>query len=215
MPEVIKARAADGIYLLVFMLLMFLFFDSGKWTKISLVVLYCLVIWFTYMTVYMFIYYSNEKFSSHEEKLSKFVALEAIMPSGQMGNPFISKGKTVFIDVWNKSCGSCIKNLPKVRDLQRYFANDTNVVIISLYGALRESESKDWFYEEYSKRFDSLGIHFTFVDSENFTSLNIRAFPQYFMIFKSGKIMRIGDPSFDKEGIFSIYKELEKNRNAD
>ena len=63
-------------------------FDSGKWTKISLVVLYCLGD-LVYIWLFICLFITVMKFfESHEEKLSKFVALETIMPSSQMGKPF-------------------------------------------------------------------------------------------------------------------------------
>ncbi len=52
--------------------------------------------------------------------------------SGQLFNTAALKGKTLYVDFWFTACAPCIKEIPFAKELQQYFAADTNVVFLSI-----------------------------------------------------------------------------------
>lgn len=117
------------------------------------------------------------------------------------------------MNVWNKSCGSCVQKLPKIKQVENYYKNDTNVVIVSLYGALSLNETKDWFFNDYLKKKKLPDLNYSFSPETIFRKLNITSFPHYFIIDKRGEASLFSEMSFDSSLNNNIYEKIKVLEN--
>ena len=75
--------------------------------------------------------FSNEPFSN----------LELEDTSGFLFNTSNLSGKTVYVDFWFTTCPPCIREVPYYKQLQEYFAADTNIAFLSI--CIENIERKD------------------------------------------------------------------------
>ena len=102
-------------------------------------------------------------------------------------------GKTVFIDTWFTSCGSCIKQFKYVKDLEKFF-NENDIV--SLYICFGDAKEKDK-WKELVDKYQLKGYHL-FLESKN-----VIEYKSTFNIKKLKKSLFHGAPRFliiDKNG---------------
>lgn len=128
--------------------------------------------------------------------------------------PFKQSGKVYLIDFWNRSCPSCIKNLPFIEKLQSDYINDTNVKIISLYCPVQEDETKTWFYNEYLERKKKIPkINHYYTKIGNMQKYGITTFPHFYLIDKRGKGIEGTHIVFDENLPNNIYEKIETLKN--
>ncbi len=114
------------------------------------------------------------------------------------------EGKTVVIEVWASWCGDCVKNMPKLKELQ---ANNPEVVYVFL--------SVDKTAEAWKKgieKHELKGDHYLIADGmkgEFGKAINLDWIPRYIIIDKTGKIAlyRAIETDFDK--IKTTLKEIQ------
>lgn len=128
--------------------------------------------------------------------------------------PFKQKGKVYLIDFWNRSCPSCIKNLPLIERLQRNYNNDTNIKVISLYCPIQEDETKIWFYTEYLERKKKIPkINYYYTEIGNMQKYGITTFPHFYLIGKTGNGIEGTHIIFDENLPNNIYEKIETLKN--
>lgn len=92
------------------------------------------------------------------------------------------KGKVILLDFWIKNCRPCVLSVPHLNKLQKKFENmDFELISINSY------DSK----EEVGKFFDKNKVNYPVLlnGKEIATSYGVNAFPTFFIIDKSGKII--------------------------
>ncbi|MCR5861887.1 TlpA family protein disulfide reductase [Flavobacterium sp. J372] len=97
-------------------------------------------------------------------------------------------GKIIVLDLWNSSCGSCIKAFPKFEALAHEFKNDTTIEFYSLNIPIRKVDEKD----RVKKFTDKYSFSKLYADMNASKALNITAVPQYLIVDKNQNIAYIG-----------------------
>lgn len=105
------------------------------------------------------------------------------------------KGKTVLIEVWASWCSDCIKNMPKLKELQ---ANNPNVAYLFLSA---DKTADKW--KEGIEKHELKGDHFMMNDlmkGKFGTAIDLDWIPRYIILDKTGKIIiyRAIETDFEK-----------------
>lgn len=126
----------------------------------------------------------------------KYELVEKDLPNlkifDENGNPLDFKktdGKIIVLDIWNSSCGICIKKFPDFEKLKNEFSKDSSMVFYTLNLPMQSflEEKKD--VEKYTKPY-SFGK--LYADKSVQAQLNINAVPQYMIIDKNKKVRYLG-----------------------
>lgn len=119
-------------------------------------------------------------------------------------------GKIIVLDLWNSSCGVCIKAFPKFEALHNEFKNDTTIEFYSVNIPIRKVDEKDRakkFTAKYS--FSKL-----YADINASKALNITSVPQHMIIDKNQNITYIGglytEPNVFYNNFYTIIKDIHK-----
>ncbi len=136
---------------------------------------------------------SNNLTTILETQSNKIKFLETQTTLNKQLEKFI--GKTVFIDTWFTSCGSCIKQFKHTKNLEHYFDKNN---IVSLYICFGKAKDKvKW--KELIHQYQLRGYH-VFLESKNVAEykknfrINLKeslfhGAPRYLIIDKKGKLV--------------------------
>jgi thiol-disulfide isomerase/thioredoxin len=111
-------------------------------------------------------------------------------------------GKVVLLDFWSYTCGRCFEMFPDIEELHQYFANDSDVVILSVH--IGEEPLDKVAKHPRLSRFTFGKLHDP--DRQLADQLEIIAVPQTFLFDKKGNLVKrhIGYSLFD-DGIFFTW----------
>ena len=135
----------------------------------------------------------------HFDKLSPGMTAPAFSfpdTTGSLVNLTDFKGKYVYIDVWATWCVPCIREFPKLKELEEAFGDEIAFVSISV-----DMEKERW--HKYVKEKELTGIQILSHGSGKAEIMNlymIKAIPRFIMIDPEGKIVNVdaSKPSDDK-----------------
>lgn len=114
------------------------------------------------------------------------------------------KGKTVVIEVWASWCGDCVKNMPKLKELQ---AENTNVDFVFLSC---DKNAEAW--KNGIEKHELSGDHYLIPEGMKGAfgkSIDLNWIPRYIVINKKGKIALYKAIETDHEQVKSLLKSLE------
>lgn len=143
--------------------------------KIKPSILLFLLICFIILARYLFMpsYFS---FLSIDKNIQKY-SIEHIFLVDENGHDIdlkSLKGKTILFDIWNTGCGICIKKFPLLETLNKKYASDTSIKIISLNMPLSRPGDKN-LAREYTNRFGFDKIYFKYPNEHQ--KLSIKSVP--------------------------------------
>jgi thiol-disulfide isomerase/thioredoxin len=106
------------------------------------------------------------------------------------------KGKYVYMDVWATWCVPCIREIPKLKELEEYFGDKIVFVSLSI-----DTEKEKWY--KYVKENELTGIQILSQGggkAEIMDLYMIQAIPRFIMVDPEGKIVDVdaSNPSDDK-----------------
>ncbi|MCL9806306.1 TlpA family protein disulfide reductase [Flavobacterium amniphilum] len=113
------------------------------------------------------------------------------------------KGKTIVIEAWASWCGDCIKNMPKLKELQ---ISNPNAAFVFLSA---DKTSEAWLNG--IKKHDLNGDHYLMDGGMkgNFgKSINLDWIPRYIIIDKKGKVALYRAIETDHEQVDMLLKKL-------
>jgi len=216
--DTIKIRSVDLLFYLVFILAYYFIALKGRAQKvlISLLITGFTAISFFFYSVlgsHLIAFYFYEKEYTKTSVMHRdFYYLNK--DSSEITYPFKQKNKVYFIEFWNKSCPSCIKNLPEIAHLKEYYEKDTVVEIISLYCPVSDTDTREWFYNKYSvynKGIPRMNYHYTSIGNKQ--KYQINGFPHFYLIDKNGNGIEGTHVFFDKNFSNNIYEKIEFLKN--
>lgn len=115
--------------------------------------------------------------------------------------PSFERGKVYIVEFWATWCGSCIRSMPHLAELQTRYGHQGLTVIAftssQLGGSVSNSEEKVAAFIK--KRGRKLGFRFAFADDSTTLDAWMRAgrgLPQSYLVDGSGRIAFIGNPMF-------------------
>ena len=115
-----------------------------------------------------------------------------------------SRGKTLVIEVWASWCGDCVKNMPKLKELQ-----ENNKEVSYLFVSMDKTQEK-WL--EGIKKHDIKGTHFLAKDGMKGifgTAIDLDWIPRYIIVDKTGNIVLYRAIETDFEKINETLKSLQ------
>jgi thiol-disulfide isomerase/thioredoxin len=213
-----KIRSVDLLFFLLFTFSYYLIvkqFASSKKLIILLIVTLVTISFLFYQKIgsHLLAIYFNEKETYSTTSLhQEFYYLNE--DSTETVYPFRQKNKVYFIEFWNRSCPSCIKNLPSIEVLQNHYKSDTNVAIISLYCPVQQDETRHWVYQCYlknKKNIPKIKYYYTNIGVKQ--KFNIVGFPHFYLIGKDGKAIEGTHVFFDQSYSNNIYEKIETLKN--
>lgn len=126
----------------------------------------------------------------------KYEILEKDLPElktfDENGKPLDLKkadGKIIVLDIWNSSCGICIKKFPDFEKLKNEFSKDSSIVFYTLNLPMKRFIEKKKEVEKYTNPY-SFGK--LYADDNVQKQLNINSVPQYMIIDKNKKVRYLG-----------------------
>jgi len=143
----------------------------------------------------------NDVISKHVPELTLYDE------AGKRFNLKDKTGKIIVLDLWNSSCGACIKAFPKFEALRNEFKNDTIIEFYSLNIPIRKVDEK-----ERAKKFtDKYNFSKLYADINASKALNITAVPQYLIIDKNQNIAYIGGLYTETNVFYNNFYKLIKD----
>ena len=150
----------------------------------------------------------NISCSNAQEKFSEAALAETITSLNGNGSNLnrimmLHKDKTVVIEVWASWCSDCVKNLPKVKELQ---TNNPEVDFVFL--------SCDKNIDSWKKgieKHELKGEHYLIpngMKGEFAKSIDLTWIPRYIVIDKTGKIVLYNATEKENDKVFSVLKEI-------
>jgi thiol-disulfide isomerase/thioredoxin len=115
----------------------------------------------------------------------------------------LHKGKTVVIEVWASWCSDCVKNLPKIKEMQGTFT-DVDFVFLSC-----DKNVEAW--KKGIEKHQLNGDHFLIPEGMkgNFAkSIDLTWIPRYIIIDKTGKIALYNAVETDNEKVIELIKSI-------
>jgi len=106
------------------------------------------------------------------------------------------------LDIWNSSCGICIKKFPDFEKLKNEFSKDSSMVFYTLNLPMQRFLEEKQDVEKYTKPY-SFGK--LYADKSVQAQLNINAVPQYMIIDKNKKVRYLGTLN---TGTFEFYNNF-------
>jgi len=118
-----------------------------------------------------------------------FASLELEDTSGNTFNTSSLLGKTIYVDFWFTTCPPCVKEIPYSTTLQKFFANDTNVVFLNI--CIENIDQKP-AWKQMIKTKEMHGIHLFYARNRPQKINLLReykiTFPTYLLVNKEMKI---------------------------
>lgn len=111
------------------------------------------------------------------------------------------KGKTIVIEVWASWCGDCVKNMPKIKELQ---ANNPNLAYVFLSVDKTQEAWKNGIEKHEIK-----GEHYLIPDGMKGSfgkAIELNWIPRYMIVDKKGKIALFKAIETDFETINATIK---------
>lgn len=123
--------------------------------------------------------------------------------NNEMINLDYYQGNFLLIDFWASWCGPCIKQIPKLSNLQNKY-NNTNFKILSIS---IDTDYKKWLDTiiKQEMKWDNV----IDIDGEYSNEINIKSIPKTFLINPKGEIVGI---DMNNEEIEKILEKIEKNK---
>lgn len=153
-----------------------------------------------------------------DENKSEYEIIEKELPElilfDERGNLVDLKkmdNKIIVIDIWNSSCGICIKKFPDFEKLKNEFSEDSSVLFYTLNLPMKRFEEKKQDVEKYTNPYSFEKLY---ADKNVQALLKINAVPQYMIIDKNKKVRYLGSLN---TGTFEFYNNfysiIEKIKN--
>lgn len=112
------------------------------------------------------------------------------------------RGKPVYIDIWATWCSPCIKEIPKLKELEEEFQGNIHFVSIC------KSDTEDrWKAMIEDKKLGGIQL-FTDEQIPFFTDFMVQGIPRFILIDKEGKIVEANAPRPSWPQIKEVIKEL-------
>ncbi|MDO4783211.1 MAG: TlpA disulfide reductase family protein [Capnocytophaga felis] len=101
------------------------------------------------------------------------------------------KGKLVYIDVWATWCVPCLKEIPKLQELENeYHGKDIVFVSISI-----DQDKQKWTNYQTANKLTGVQLHSDMSVTDNFANLyDIQSIPRFILIDKEGNIIDANAP---------------------
>lgn len=106
----------------------------------------------------------------------------------------LSKGHIYVIDIWSSTCGICIEEFPAFELKKTEYANQKDIIFLTLNLPIKYSKSNLWEKHVESFSFASL----TTTDSAGWEKLNVQSVPDYLIVDKELKIRYQGSFNYKK-----------------
>ena len=104
-------------------------------------------------------------------------------------------GKTVYVDFWFTTCPPCLKEIPFSKNLQEYFAADTNIVFLNI--CIENIERKP-AWKQMIKEKNMPGLHLFYARNRpqkvNLLRVYKIAFPTYLLLNREMKVIGYNAP---------------------
>jgi len=142
-----------------------------------------------------------------------FAELNLEDTSGNLFNTASLRGKTIYVDFWFTTCPPCLKEIPYAKDLQQYFAEDTNLVFVSI---CIENIQRKPAWKQMIKDKQMLGIHLFYARNRPQKINLLReyqvTFPTYLLVNKEMKVIGYDAPRPSEKGwVHWAISEAERN----
>lgn len=110
------------------------------------------------------------------------------------------KGQNIFIEAWVSSCDHCIASIPKVKQIENDFGNKLKVITINF----------DYDLEETKQAIKDHQIAYKVLigNSQFDKDYDIRSFPSYYVIDKTGKIVYANRGAITGEKEKAVFEAL-------
>jgi thiol-disulfide isomerase/thioredoxin len=147
-----------------------------------------------------------------------FAELELEDTSGKLIKTSSLTGKTIYVDFWFTTCPPCIKEMPYAKSLQEYFANDTNIVFLSI--CIENIQTKT-AWKQIIKDKALPGLHLFYARNRpqkvNLLRKYKITFPTYLLVNKEMRVIGYNAPRPSEKGLvhWSIMKAAEGKSLAD
>lgn len=165
-----------------------------------------LVSYLNFENMYNYLFYLKNKSEMVEKKFPKINIYDKNNLSINFEEEY--KGKIIVINLWNNSCGYCIKNFPKYEKLKNHYRNDTLVEVISIN---IQSEKKNIALSE--KFLNKFTFSNFYTDNSIYEKLKINGVPYYVILDENFKIKYIGSLNTEKlETYNNIYDLIENEK---
>lgn len=141
-----------------------------------------------------------------------FAELELEDTSGILVKTSSLTGKTMYVDFWFITCPPCIKEIPYTKALHEYFANDTNIVFLTI--CIENIETKN-AWKQMIKTQELPGLHLFYARNRpqkvNVLRKYNLTFPTYLLVNKEMKVIGYNAPRPSEKGLvhWSIMKAAE------
>lgn len=113
------------------------------------------------------------------------------------------KGKTIVIEAWASWCGDCVKNMPKLKELQAHHPNAAFVFLSA------DKTQEAWL--KGIEKHELKGDHYLMdggMKGSFGKSINLDWIPRYIIVDKTGKIALYRAIETDHEQVNSLLKTL-------
>lgn len=143
-----------------------------------------------------------------------FAALFLEDTGGHIFNTASLVGKTVYVDFWFTACAPCIKEIPFGKCLQQFFADDTNIVFLSI---CIENIDRKPVWKQMVRERELPGIHLFYARNKPQKVNLLReydvTFPTYILINKKMKVVEYDAPRPSEAGLVQwIIAEAEHGK---
>lgn len=112
------------------------------------------------------------------------------------------KGKIIYIDLWATWCGPCLQELPQLDSLRKQYANNSNIVFVSLC----VNERVDDWKKDIQKR-NQQGIQL-FADRNQMLPYKIYSIPRTIIVDKDFKVLMMNGPTPSNPGLKAYLNAL-------
>ncbi len=118
------------------------------------------------------------------------------------------KGKVVYVDVWATWCGPCKKELPYLKELEKKFHGNKNIVFIGI-GADELKDFQKWKDFVVKEQLPGVQVYGRTAGNDDICKLyQIKAFPRFMLFDKKGNIASVDAPRPSSKEIEPLLKKL-------
>jgi thiol-disulfide isomerase/thioredoxin len=101
------------------------------------------------------------------------------------------KGKLVILDFWATWCSSCIKEFPKMQDLQKQFSNQVQILMIDTDSSETEKHVNNFLTRRKDRTGEAFTLPYALHNYEVGQYFPHREIPHYIWINRSGRVVGI------------------------
>jgi len=122
------------------------------------------------------------------------------------------KGKIVYVDVWATWCGPCIREIPSLKELEKSYHGNNDIVFMSV-SIDKERDKEKWLKMVDEKKLGGVQIMADLAwKSSIVKDYSIQGIPRFILIGKDGEIINKNAPRPSSEEIKKLLAELTEPR---